>query len=572
MVEKLLLIGLDAAEWSIVERYLDDGDMPHLAKLLSVSTRVRMQAPETYKAEGRWAEFLTGSTPRESQYWSINDFDPHSYTPWYARSAHGTYFYSRPDLKTIVFDIPNSVVAEDAHGIQIFGWGSHATQFPTASQPPSVLHRIDERFGVNEAMWSDGHHAWHSDLYLDTLQAAMEKGIRQRTEIVKWLDRQAPDWRLFVVVYGETHVAEHQYLHGVDSAHPLHGHPLAARSAERMRSIFQGVDEAVGELVRHFGPDVAVVPFAVHGMRPNAADVIGSVLIPELLHRQQFGVPHLNFPTWNEGEPFLVLDPRVLPRHHLESLLSRPTPTTRTGPRSLPTSAVRRIRHHLPPERLNAFEKRYWHRPDWWEMHLRPKTPPHKRDLLAEAARIELESVAATSWYRAYWPKMSAFVIPSFSDCHIRLNLQGRERDGRIAADDYEAALDRVEADLRQLTNPRTTNPVVVDVHRPRIEDPFAEIAPSPDLIVTFEEVTDVIEHPDVGVVGAAPLMRMGEHSRNAWALLPNGSGPRVSESVYEPRDLPATVLDLLDLRPGPTVTGRSFAEEATGRGAAGVR
>ena len=57
--------------------------------------------------------------------------------------------------------------------------------------------------------------------------------------------------------------------------------------------------------------------------------------------------------------------------------------------------------------------------------------------------------------------------------------------------------------------------------------------------------------------------MRFGEHSTVAWALLPNGDGPRVSDEVYEPRDFPATVLDLLGKEPAPTVTGRSFSHEA---------
>jgi len=130
VADRVAMIGLDAAEWWVVEHYIGQGVMPHVDKLLSASKFAKIDAERPFKAEGRWAEILTGRTSAENQYWSIVDFDPLTYTPWYQRSSHGSYFYARPDLTSIVFDVPNSVVVEDAHGIQITAWGSHAAQFP----------------------------------------------------------------------------------------------------------------------------------------------------------------------------------------------------------------------------------------------------------------------------------------------------------------------------------------------------------------------------------------------------------------------------------------------------------
>ena len=129
MADKVAMIRLDAAEWWLVEKYVDEGVMPHLDKLMSKSKFVRLQAGDSaFKAEGRWTEVLTGRSADENQYWSIVEFDPADYKSWYARSSHASYFYARPDLNAIVFDIPNSVVVEDVHGIQVTAWGSHAAQ------------------------------------------------------------------------------------------------------------------------------------------------------------------------------------------------------------------------------------------------------------------------------------------------------------------------------------------------------------------------------------------------------------------------------------------------------------
>lgn len=556
MADKVAMIGLDAAEWWLVERYMNEGVMPHLDKLMSRSKFVKLAAGKAFKAEGRWTEILTGRSSDENQYWSIVEFDPATYTPWYARSNHGTYFYARPDLKSIVFDVPNSIIVEDAHGLQVTAWGSHAAQFPSASRPNHVLADIDRRFGVHEGMLSDGHPGWHNENYLDQLQATMLKGIRQRVDISRWLREQEPDWDLFVTVFGESHVGEHQFMHGVLEDHPLHDRELARRADERLRELFAAMDEALGDMSKELDDSTNLVVFAAHGMESNKSDVIGGVLVPEFLHRLYIGEPMIDFEPWEEGDPYITLDQRSLSRHYLEHRLRKPTPVTSRGIRSLPKRIVRRIRHHLPETALNTFEKMYWRRPDWWDMRLREPAPYHSRDLYTEAHRIELESVAASSWYRPFWPRMKAFVVPSFSDCHIRLNVRGRERDGIVDPVDYASVCDEIEAELRLLVDARTGEPIVNEVIRARLDAPMDEIGPAPDLVVTFHTVTDIVRHPTVGLIGPSPLMRVGEHTPDGWAMISTPEGERADLGTIEPRDLTATVVRLLDLPESPLVTG----------------
>jgi predicted AlkP superfamily phosphohydrolase/phosphomutase len=552
------MIGLDAAEWWLVEKFVQEGSMPHLDKLLSKGRFARLEAQKAFKAESRWAEILTGRSTDENQYWSIVDFDPATYLPWYQRSNHGTYFYARPDLKSIVFDVPNSVIVEDVHGIQITAWGAHAAQFPSASRPNHVLAEVDRTFGVHEAMLSDSQTGWHNPTFLNNLQTAMEKGIRQRVDISAWLQEQCPDWDLFFTVFPETHVGEHQYMHGVLPDHPLHDTEHGALAEELIRRVFSGVDAAIGDLLEQFDEDTTVVVFAGHGMGPNMSDIIGGVLVPEVLHRLAFGEALIEFDDFDPTAGPIVPDQRVLSRHYLESRLRVPAPVTARGPRSIPTRVIRRLKSMLPDTAIGKLEKLYWRRPDWWEMNLREPVPFESRDLFGEASRLELESIVATSWYRPHWSKMKAFVIPSFSDCHIRLNVRGRERDGMVELDDYDQVCDDVERELRLLVDARTNEPIVGEILRPRRDDPMAEIGPAPDLIVSFTHVADAIRHPALGVVGPCPLMRMGEHTPNGWAAIVTPEGGSEDLGTFEPRDLTATVVDLLGVPESPTVTGRS--------------
>jgi predicted AlkP superfamily phosphohydrolase/phosphomutase len=120
---------------------------------------------------------------------------------------------------------------------------------------------------------------------------------------------------------------------------------------------------------------------------------------------------------------------------------------------------------------------------------------------------------------------MRAFVIPSFSDLHVRINLAGREADGVVPADDHEMACDEVEAIFRSCRNPRTGNPVVAEVLRPRQGDPFADVGFAADVVVTWAEDADCIEHPTTGVVGPYPAWRTSGHSTHGFAIV---AGPEV--------------------------------------------
>jgi predicted AlkP superfamily phosphohydrolase/phosphomutase len=154
---------------------------------------------------------------------------------------------------------------------------------------------------------------------------------------------------------------------------------------------------------------------------------------------------------------------------------------------------------------------------------------------------------------------MRSFVLPAFSDAHIRINLAGRESRGNVPLSEYVRTLDETEALIRECTDARTGEPIVAHVARPRECDPFDPDGPTSDLVVAFTRESDAIRHPKFGVIGPAPLMRSGEHSADGWVAR---AGTRRVEidRTFAPRDLGPTMLDLAGLPPSPIHTGASFA------------
>jgi hypothetical protein len=147
-----------------------------------------------------------------------------------------------------------------------------------------------------------------------------------------------------------------------------------------------------------------------------------------------------------------------------------------------------------------------------------------------------------TTWYRPWWPNQAAFVLPSFADAHIRINLAGRERDGIVARGDYDRACDDVERLLRTAISGRTGRSVVADIYRPRRTDPVASEGPQADLVVSFTEECDALEHPDLGVVGPLPVARTGAHTSEGFAWFAGGGIAPGGRGIRPLVDLPATL------------------------------
>ncbi len=561
---RVAAIGIDAAEWEHVKALIDSGLLPNIEKHLDASAVLDVRGEEPYRAEATWTEFLTGRSPQDNRYWSTAVFDPESYQVWEVGAHEGVPFYARPDLKAIVFDVPHSYVVPGSDGLQITAWGAHSPQFPTASSPRDLVAHIDRRFGVHRAPLSDSLIGWHNEAYQRNLTEAMLDGLTKKADICAWLLEEHPDWDLFVTVLSESHTAGHQFLHGILDHHPLRRAPFAPAAAEHFRATYARIDEVVGQLTANFHDDTTVVLFAVHGMWWNGSDT-AAVWLPEVLHRLDFGRPFIDLPTGEVDSPLVQLETEMSPLEYLLRYLTEPAGDMYgSKATALKNRLAWQIRRMAPPAMLPSIEE-VWRRAiglrarhEWWEMDVRPAASASID--LTGARGLGTSEYHVPAWYCAHWPKMRFFVLPSFSDVHIRVNVRGRERDGVVDLRNYHAVLDEIDSLLHSIVNARTGEPVVRETYRVRAPNPMDPDGPTADLVITFGDVADAVRHPDLGIIGPCPIFRSGEHTTNGWAAFRTPSGATGALGQGRPRDLAPTILDLLGRRSSPLVTGASFA------------
>jgi len=563
---RVAVIGLDAMEWEVARRFADEGHMPNLSRLVEEGTFARLENVVAYRSELPWTLFLTGKPPEDNKYWSTVEFDPASYEATMVGAHHAKPFYALgPKHKVIAFDVPHSVPDEAVHGVQVLAWGAHSAQYPRASEPRGLLRQIDAEFGPHPGFDNDYDGAWYVPEYLEKLADAQQEGASRRVDILGWLTEQHPDWDLLVTVMSESHSAGHHMWHGVDTSHPLYGSSTSGYAGDLLRDVYESIDRSIGRLIDGLPDDTIVVATAVHGMQSNANDIPSMVLLPELLHRH-----HTNGRRRLSG-----LDTRAWRRGGMRPLVPDSTKGWLTNVRRrFGDGALGRTRRTLtsivPPavlERVLRVRRRVLGLNDpaapW---AFRDEIPPETELTVSEVEQLTKPlRWQPPSWYRDEWPEMKWFVVPTFSDAHVRVNLQGREANGVVPPSEYDAACDEFEQLVRACRNPRTGRPAVADVLRVRADDPMDPHGPDSDLVVLWTEPLEAMEHPTLGLIGPIPFNRTGEHSSNGFVVV---AGPGIEHADLGTRpalDVTPTILALLDAEPPSGFAGEPIVRAPSG-------
>lgn len=191
--------------------------------------------------------------------------------------------------------------------------------------------------------------------------------------------------------------------------------------------------------------------------------------------------------------------------------------------------------------------------PEAWRIALSRYLPRQTRErLLADQFR------SGTNWSRT-----TAFPIPAFYTGFLRVNLRGREPEGIVEpGPEYEAVLNRLEADLRQLVDPQTGGPAVKRMARTvevfggdppfSLPDLFVEWSPTPYL-------KSRVVHPKAELVQEKLDFQRNSHHTHSGFLAAAGPSLHGRGAIGE--------ISLLDLAPTfLSLLGQPIPENLSGK------
>jgi predicted AlkP superfamily phosphohydrolase/phosphomutase len=279
----VLAIGIDAAEISLVERWMDDGCLPTLSRLRQEGAYGRLKSSAEWLVGSPWPTFYTSSPPSEHGMYHYLIWRPDKMMterPSMSWMPLKPFWRDLPALgkRVIAVDIPLAYAPEPFDGTEIAGWATHEVIEPPASHPPELLENVTQRFGKPPF--------GNEETYL--LSPSELLGVRDQcirtTEMVTELSMTLMDekpWDLFLLGFAAVHRGGHQLWDrsGVTGDIPP---DQASAVDDALREVYIACDRAIGRLIDKAGSDTTVVVFSLHGMGANASR---SDLLREMLKR-----------------------------------------------------------------------------------------------------------------------------------------------------------------------------------------------------------------------------------------------------------------------------------------------
>ncbi|MEO0883855.1 MAG: hypothetical protein AAFY34_14150 [Pseudomonadota bacterium] len=543
--QRVIAICLDAFDVEFSNAMIERGLLPGLAKCRDVAARFKLQHGDrnTARDSGLTGEHVaTGLSPETTGRWSPLLFDTETYTVRQKFTQEVPYF-AQIGAKCVVLDATYFDLKKAPNCQGLVGWSGHDPGILPYARPEGLRNEVDDMFGdpvdtelLNQNVYSDTES-------VRLFSAAVEKAARQRTDVAKWLlTERFQDWDVALIAFSEGHDGIEQLYHGVAPDHHLSSIDSAQAAKDGLEAIYTAISEGIETLMETL-PDATFAVFTMHGMGENQTDIPSMLLLPELMYRLEFGRPYFRSrKDWADASAAQLAKGEDW------------------------TTAITNAQNHPIPHYLAKLPGKLAGKVRRKSQRLLSKVG------LCDAPDINLaEDEFDVDWipaikYREYWPKMQAFGMPGLFDGRVRVNLKNRERQGIVERHDYHRLLDNLEATLKACRDPKTGEPVVAHIDRPGEQDPFALNESQSDLHVTWKGNPLAFSHPDLGVIGPAPLRRVGGHTGQFGALYLIGKDiPDGDYGIRSSFDIAPTIVDLVGAVQPNRLDGKSVLQAMFG-------
>jgi predicted AlkP superfamily phosphohydrolase/phosphomutase len=491
----VVLLGLDAADIVLIERWAAQGLLPAFASLFSTAAHGRLDTPATVLQASVWPSFATACHPGKHGSYFLQQMrnGTNSMTRIRSHDLQRPPFWTwleGPRETAVVIDVPKIPPFANINGVQIVQWGATDHYGAYATVPTALAGPLLREFGT--------HPLLHDHVPPATTAACLRfkdrllRGVAMKHRLnLECLTRYQP--RVFVSVFGESHLAGHYFWRFTDDSHPDYCRHTEANAA--LLDVYVALDHAVGDVVSTYSRSANCFVFSGHGM---TAAYHPHTIVEELLCRMGLTVRR-------------------------RSVLA-----SGTASRSLGGSLACAVTDAIP-QPIRRFASRY-------------VLPRGAREyLMLRKALIDVD-----------FSSTQAFALPTDLQGFIRVNLQGREPQGTVSPQHYDRVCDTIVEALESLRDAVTNERVVETVFRTRtLYRDGANIDALPDLCVLWNNTAPVsaVHSPRYGtfpVQKNAPE-RSGNHRLEGfWFAV----GPDIDATRQHHRghlyDLGATVFHLL--------------------------
>ena len=409
---KAVIIGLDAATWTLIRPWIAEGGMPNLAKLMKAGVSGTLQSVLPPITPPAWTSFMTGKNPGKHGIFHFVETERDSYAMNYAnggsrRSPTVWRLLNAAGFSVGTMNIPFTYPPETLDGFQISGLDTPSANSPYV-HPPSLKRELVDHLGkINHDVRFLG--SMSTDERRAQVLAEMEKIDQQWAAAALYLLEHHPqDVMMFVFMSIDT--VQHYFWQYMDRSHFLYDPKAEPRFGNAMRQVYERLDAVTGRIIDKLPNDTTVFVVSDHGGGPVVDRTIflnrylAQLGILKYNKKGRFGLPQLISKILRRGYSFLR-----------SSLSSR---------------QKSRLAEIFPSLRMKA-------------------------------------ELAYTSFANIDWGRTKAYCSEVLaSPPSIWINLKGVKPAGIVEPAEYKALTDFIIEKLDELKDPRTGKPVIARVYR----------------------------------------------------------------------------------------------------------
>src|SRR5881392_2585188 len=259
-VPKVVVIGLDAATWTVIRPSMAEGKMPNLAKLMKAGVSGMLESILPPITPPAWTSFMTGKNPGKHGIFHFVETEYGGYAMKYAnatsrRSPTVWKLLNNAGYSVGTMNVPFTYPPEPLNGFQISGMDTPSETSPFIHPPELREELVKHLGGIQLDIRFLGAMSTHERR--NQVLAEMKQIDEQWTNAALYLLVNHPqDVMMFVFMSIDT--VQHYFWQYMDRNHFLHDATTEPRFQNAVRNVYERLDAATGRLIEKLPADTTI--------------------------------------------------------------------------------------------------------------------------------------------------------------------------------------------------------------------------------------------------------------------------------------------------------------------------
>lgn len=257
--DRVLVIGLDGADWDVIQPLIEEGKMPHLEQLMADGKHGNLTTTLPIESPVAWTSMTTGTTPGKHGIYGFIEREDGKFVPTTADDVRVDRVWDHvgKEGEVVVMNVPQTFPPKEVNGYLVGGYLSIKDAGYTY---PASLQEEIEADGYSIEALSGGFDPEKKDAFLGKLDGVVENRTRIAEQL---LDRS--DWTLGFVVYTGLDRVQHYFWKYQARGGSAYSNVIADH--------YVTLDKEIGALMEHAGENTTVMVVSDHGFGPLRKNV-----------------------------------------------------------------------------------------------------------------------------------------------------------------------------------------------------------------------------------------------------------------------------------------------------------